>query len=659
MSTIPSNPRSSDSNLASSPPRRPSLSPFAPGGIPRRPSLPVRTHKRAPSADYRKAQDAKRRWEDDSGDDLSIGPAGTVSTSPSSRASYTTRRKRAWRSNNKASTRAAARLRAKPEFDFIAVDTVDEFYRHYKKGFQFADPDPLVAEFVAECGTPSDTCQPEGVCFMLPCDDVQMNHLKHFDRPSRDLNPKYAQQYKLALMAVTQLLELDEKIEFPHAEDLENVRYKASKFPGSVYRKMGFKTRGEAQDVALAEAKLAFAQLMDGDHVEPHPVRLGGRGKAVETSESSARAAGVPKGRLILMLSQRDLLLCGVTEQLLTDAYCSDDFPMSLGMGWFRGNARRFSERYAGAKKFFCFDAAKFDSSLDEYLVRDAVTILRRQFRNGLDERYDAYWEFVVQSLIFAPIQRDDGWVMFKTCGTTSGHNHNTIVQSIDSLIIAYTNYFILLEDVPPSLILDDLATETLGDDNITASKKLLMNVTVEQVAEVAKEAFGQDYFGDKSFATTALLDPFDGDEQFSEEHAFQGVQYLGKYLRAHVVQSNGREVTVALPYRPVKETFIHMYYPERKGHSIERTYQRALGNLLDNYGNPLAAKWLNELLDWLEAKMEFIPNIWLPDTVQDAARDYTADQVVVPRMRRWTFDEWVVLCLVDNGNDPEWYEVA
>nr|QJT73712.1 RNA-dependent RNA polymerase [Botrytis cinerea mycovirus 5] len=614
---------------------------------------------RSPPASLARARAAKRRWEEDSADDLEIGEQGSVATSVDSRASYNTRRQRAWRGNHKASLRASARLRHKPVFEHIRVDVVDDFHRHYRPGFSFAPPDPLIEQFTKENGAPTPACNPDALCFMTPCDDVQMNHLKHFDRPVRTLNAKYDKEYQIALTAVSQMVRLDEKLAFPHSEDLQDVRYKARKFPGAHYRRLGYATRGEAQEQAVIDAKIAFAQLLDGEDVEPHTVRLGGRGKAVSQSQAAAKAAGVPKGRLILMLSQRDLLLCGVTEQLLTNAYCGDDYPVSLGMGWFKGNVRKFSERYAGFEKYFCFDAAKFDSSLDDYMIRDVVNILRLQFEDGMNDKYDAYWEFVIQSLIYAPIQRDDGWVMFKNVGTTSGHNHNTLIQSLCSLVIAYTNYLALNTGASPQEVVNDAAVETLGDDNLTASAGLLKNTTVEDVADKAKEIFGQDYSGTKSFATYSLMDVWDEEEPFSEEGKFQGVQYLGKFLRGHKLTIGDRKITVALPYRPCEETFTHMYYPERKSEGVERTYQRALGNLLDNYGNPLMAEWLNKLLDWLEPQMDLLPEDWLDDTVQDAARNYTSDLVRVPRPVRWTFEEWVHLCLSEDDSDPEWYMYA
>lgn len=98
------------------------------------------------------------------------------------------------------------------------------------------------------------------------------------------------------------------------------------------------------------------------------------------------------------------------------------------------------------------------------------------------------------------------------------------------------------------------------------------------------------------------------------------------------------------------------MYYPERATPSPERSYLRALGNLLDNYGNPVFANWCNGFLDWLEGRMENIPNTWSEDTIQDAARDYTNAVVEVPKPRRWTWGEWLSLTLVEGDGNANMY---
>lgn len=319
-------------------------------------------------------------------------------------------------------------------------------------------------------------------------------------------------------------------------------------------------------------------------------------------------------------------------------------------------NVTRFAERYAGAEKYFCFDAEKFDSSIDPYMIRDAIDILRGQYQHGDSVDYDSYWQFVMESLITAPIQRDDGWVMHKSVGTTSGHNHNTLLQLICTLLIGYTAFLAAHPDIAPKAIIDDMALESLGDDNLASSAGLCKGDDADSVGVIVLDAFGISWLGDKSFATTRLMDDVPSNIGFTEVNKFQGIQYLGKYLRTVLIQGQNGMITTALPYRPVLETFVHMYYPERRGNSADRTYQRALGNLLDNYGNPLAARWLNDLLDWLEPKLDLLPEDWLEDTIQDAARNYTATEVRVPKPMRWSWEEWVALCLTTNDRDDEWF---
>jgi hypothetical protein len=570
-------------------------------------------------------------------------------------ASYTTRRKKVWRQNFKANARNEARERYRPRFEHITVAPHPTFFRHFKPGLKFAAPDPLVQQYVSEHGLPGPGCDPGALCFMSVCDDAQMRHLRHFDRAPRELNPVYARTFNRARDFVSKILALPNKIPFPHAEDIDGVKYKPRKYPGAPYRVMGYANRGEAHEAAKVDARLSFAQLLAGEHVEPHPVRLGGRGKAVLCSEQQARENGTPKGRLVLMLSHRDLLLCGVTEQLATRAYCDEDYPVSLGMGWFCGQPAKFVERLIEKDVFFCMDAEKYDASLDPWLIREAVAILRQQFVRGMDEEFDFYWNFVIESLIAAPILRDDGWLMFKEVGTTSGHNHNSLIQSICTLLVGYTGVLSCLPEAEWDAALASFEMEALGDDNILGGGPVFHKVSCAELGGHVWRAFGINWLGEKSFKTDTVLDEDIG-EVFSEEGRFKGVQYLGKFFREGRVWIEDEEVVTAIPYRPARETFVRMYYPERPCATMEHTYLRALGNLLDAYGNPLTARWLNGLLDWLEAQMEDIPESWRSDTVQDQARDYTQSEVYVPRPKRWSYEEWVSLILANKDVDNDWF---
>lgn len=600
-----------------------------------------------------RAEKRKREWEDNTEDDLlTIG--GSLRESQSAGGSYSTRRRKANRKNQESGARADARLKDRPEFKNIVVVDSGEFNRHYKRGFAFADADPLVVEYMESAGQHDLLRQMEGMCMMRPCDEAQMRHLTYFDRsPHCNAKPADAALTR-ALRFVEHILTLDEKLEFPHAEDLSTVRYKPAKFPGNEYKRLGFHNRGEAQEVALLDARLAWAKLMAGDHVPPHTVRLGGRGKLVMSPQEQVEQAGVPKGRLILMLSQRDLLMLGNVEQLLTEAYKDENYPMSIGFGWYGGNVTRMVERLANKAKYFCMDAEKFDASIDPWLVDACLKILRRQFKEGDSKDKDAYWEFVRESLLEAPIVRDDGWMMLKSVGTTSGHSFNTLLQSVASLVLGFTG---LLKNTPREYwgeVLEASEIETLGDDNETGVPERLTGMSGRAYGAPVKALTGVNWLGDKSFSTDILFDTKEFSVGDTEEGRFNGVQYLGKYLRTTPIPEELGGGEAIVPYRPMLETVARVYYPERDARNPLHVYERVLGNLLDAYGNPNAADWLNGLLDWLEQRLDFLPTVWMNDTVQDAARDYTADEVVVPRPRRWSWEEWLVLTLgnVEDNND-------
>ncbi|GFM95119.1 RNA-dependent RNA polymerase [viral metagenome] len=594
------------------------------------------------------AHKRKREWEEESQDDVSVS-ALTIGDIPSSVGSTATKRRKVWRRNQKASVRTQAKHNMRPSFTHITVLDGGFFHRHVKKEWLFAEPDPFVVEYLALHGPPTPEFNPEEYSFMLPCDPAQMAHLAYFDREPATRPADHHGAYTHACRKVEAILSLDNKLPFPHSEDLAEVPFKPGKFPGNEYRQLGFKTRQEAHLAALVDAELAWAQLMDDDHVPPHSVRLGGRGKLSHATAEQLRAGGIPKGRLILMLSQRDLLLLGVTEKLLTEAYKSERFPVSIGMGWYKGNVTSFFRRLQPLDQFFCMDAEKFDASLEPWLVDRAIAILRRQFIGGEDPRLDKYWDFVRESLLAAPIARDDGWVMHKMVGTTSGHSFNTLVQSICSLIVGYAALFELTPRARWGDLWEQVEMETLGDDNVTALPEWLAHITARDFGEAVKRATGINWLGRKSFRTTILEDGDWVGPDASEQGRFQGVQYLGKFLRAIDLGRHGGEGMAVIPYRPASESILRLYYPERRKMSVEQAYLRALGNLLDNYGNPLAATWLNGFLDWLEGKMDQPPIAWGEDTIQDAARDYTNKVVEAPKPRRWTFEEWLALTLSEG----------
>lgn len=553
-------------------------------------------------------------------------------TNSSAGSGSTQRRKRMRRTNTWAKgMRTLGDLRA--DFKYIQVLEKGVPFGRLNPDLVIADPDPLVMEYTGEHPPPIESFHPEDYAFVKACTPVEMAHLKHFDRAPHIIPERFLPYFWQAAEIVSGLLAVEQQIPFPSEEALEHVPFLGDKFAGVEYAQRGLRTRSEADDAATLDAKVAYRQLMQGKRVQPHDVRLGGRGK-ITPRDRTAPGAPIPAvGRLILMLSHRDLKVCGITENLLTRSYLSEQFPISVGQSWWHGGAGRFISRFADRDAYFCFDAKKFDSSIDPLPVRVAINIVREQFIDGADARYDAYWDFVFESLIEAPIFRDDGVRFQKHVGTTSGHSHNTLFQSIITLIIAYTVMLSLHPDLSEEEVLSSMWAESLGDDNMLGVSGALAEHTVEEISMLVKEIFGVEWGGAKSFETTRLLDAIPGD--------FQGVQYLGKYFRVAEMPSAGGMVEVVLPYRPAEETYLRLLYPEYGAHTLKDSWLRVLGNYLDAAGNPVMEFWLQGYIDFLEEKLAEYPQVWPSRFHKMVGRDYSHVGLELPAPERINFARW------------------
>lgn len=518
-------------------------------------------------------------------------------------------------------------------FTNIRVLGRTDSYHKLDPELRTAEPDPLVVEYSLNHPPPIPDFKPEEYTFVNACTPVEMNHLKYFDRPPRTPKREHLSVIERAANIVADILQLGEPLDFPTKDALAEVKYYGSKFAGIEYASMGMKTRKEADPVAQHDAELCWDQLMAGEDVTPHDVRLGGRGKITQMNKGEVENKVPAVGRLILMMSQRDLKLCGATENQLTLAYTPAHYPIAVGQSWFHGGPQQFVERFLPFSEYFCFDAKKFDSSLDPYPVTIAINIMRLQYYDGMNSKYDTYWRFIANSLLNATIYRDDGVRFAKEVGTTSGHSHNTLLQSVCTLIVGYAALLHLHPTLTDEQVRDLAHLESLGDDNTMGVRGELAGHTVEQIAGVVEEIFGIDWHGKKSFATTRLLDAVEGD--------FQGMQFLGKYFRVTEYPLQHGTMDIVLPYRPLKETYLRLLYPEYGAHTANDTWLRCLGNYLDGAGNTLTEQWLSGFMDWLEPRTSSPPLEWPPNFKRMVSRDYSNVGVEVPRAERIYFDQW------------------
>ena len=138
-------------------------------------------------------------------------------------------------------------------------------------------------------------------------------------------------------------------------------------------------------------------------------------GKIVRTAREHEQAGENIQGagRLMLKLSQRDLLLCGISARQLTQQYdgTDNDLPITVRHYRFRGRCNRFTHRLEGFEQYFYFYEKKLDSSIDDWVVKMAINILRGEYRGADYEKYDMYWKFVRKCLLKSQIATIDGLV--------------------------------------------------------------------------------------------------------------------------------------------------------------------------------------------------------------------------------------------------------
>ncbi|KAF9906342.1 hypothetical protein EC991_000744 [Linnemannia zychae] len=550
------------------------------------------------------------------------------------------------------------RAELQSEFTHFTFHPNKRFYKPMDKHLDYVDHDPLIKKFSEICPPPL----PHGVDisrfeYVKPCSPIQMNHLRLFNRKPRPMPQQYDWAFRRAVRHVSALMALPEKLPMPTKESLSNVRYDGSKFAGLDYARMKLKSREAAHPVALKDAREVWDTLMSGGSVLPHDTRLGGKGKLIEKGAGGALGRvdidmdNISMGRLILMLSHRDLLILGALEQPLTKAYLEDRWPIYIGQSWYHGGSERFVNKMAHHEVYHCFDAKKFDAAIDGWLVKEALLILREQFEGGMDSCYDALWSFVYDSLVEVIICRDDGIRMQKHVGTTSGNCFNTLVQSIITMLLGYTALIVKANErmgpIGVEKILVECEIEVLGDDMVMALEMTWIYLTKETLAEVVKDCFNIDWSGKKSFSTRQLMD-----DSLPGTVPFKGVQFLGMYFR-HQRYGEGRYAPkIVVPYRPFKETYLSLLFPKYGEYSLENSWLRAIGLYLNAAGNPDTQNWLEMYLDYLEEMPFARPTAWPKSMERMVTRDFWNVGSLPPLPRRITIEQWYRLTVLSSENE-------
>ncbi|KAF9541959.1 hypothetical protein EC957_002519 [Mortierella hygrophila] len=550
------------------------------------------------------------------------------------------------------------RAELQSEFVHFTFHKNKRFYKPMDKIIDYVDQDPHTREFSEMCPPPL----PAGVDvshydYVKPCSPIQMNHLRLFNRKPRPMPQRYERAFRRAVRHVSALMALPEKLPMPTKLSLSTVRYDGSKFAGLDYARLKLKSRHQAHPMALSDAGIVWDSLLDGKIVQPHDTRLGGKGKLIERGAGGQHGRvdvdrdNISMGRLILMLSHRDLLILGALEQPLTAAYLDEQWPIHIGQSWYHGGSEKFVNKMTRHAVYHCFDAKKFDAAIDGWLVKEALLILREQFVGGMDPKYDTLWSFVYESLVEVVICRDDGIRMQKHVGTTSGNCFNTLVQSIITMFLGYTALIVKAEErrgaIGIDMILMECEIDVLGDDMVMALEMNWVYLTKESLAAVVLDCFNIDWSGKKSFSTRQLMD-----DSLPGTTPFQGVQFLGAYFRHQRWGDGPYAPKIVVPYRPFKETYLSLMFPKYGEYAPEHSWLRAIGLYLNAAGNPETQLWLEKYLDYLETLDFERPTLWPKSMEKMVTRDYWNMGRLPPLPCRITIEQWYRLTVLARENE-------
>ncbi|KAF9584459.1 hypothetical protein BGW38_006380 [Lunasporangiospora selenospora] len=537
------------------------------------------------------------------------------------------------------------RMELVQKFNLFTFHNNAQFYKPMDKIIDMIEKDPFILSFssIQSPPLPLDV-DLSRIDYIKSCSLIQMRHLELFNRRPREIPSQYVEPFRRAVQHVAALLELPKKLPMPTEDSLQEVRYDGSKFSGLFYARQGMKSRKDAHNEAMRDGRLVWKTLLRGKRVSPHDTRLGGKGKLVtkdkDTHGKIGDDGGLSMGRLILMLSHRDLLILGALEQPLTHQYLESNYPINIGQSWYYGGSAAFVNKIARHSIYHCFDSKKFDASIDPWLVREALLVLRNQFEDGMNPKYDTLWEFVYESLVDVIICRDDGIRMQKHVGTTSGNCFNTLVQSIITLFLGYTALIAKANEryghFGAEMVLSQSVIEALGDDMVMALESPWSYLTKETLAGVVQDCFNIDWSGKKSFSTGRLTD-----DSTPETIPFRGVQFLGMYFRWQLWSEEKYAPKVIVPYRPFHESYLSLLFPKYGEYSIEHSWLRAIGIYYNAAGNTTTQEWLEKYLDYLESLDFLAPEKWPPHMEKLVTKDFWDIGIEAPRPRRISKEQW------------------
>lgn len=390
-------------------------------------------------------------------------------------------------------------------------------------------------------------------------------------------------------------------------------------YPGIYWRSHGYKDKLAVEDDALKEMWQAHAAIVSGEHVEPRPCAMFGRGKRTSGDVESPIVAEPHPGRLVLACDTRDhLLLMPFAQRVEEYIYSNwEHTNIMLGTSWQRRGVTQFlyniivdllpnlGRRLNFHARPTTDEARQMDATVNLFTCtaesdyRYFVLDVRRQDATLNTMQMDFFFEFmrsvwfvpdgrlrrkfgrlskwIRQYMVHTPIALPDGQVWHKHKGNVSGSPLTTQLNCYTALVLAAT----CVVQVFGQDALERGCIRVYGDNVlVVVPKQGTCDRGLPDLLEAAKLTFEQEFNPDESYEAQCLV--------WRPWHTGrESAQFLSKHL--------GERGVI---WRSSFDTYSSMSSPETRTLSAGERWARAIGLLYDNPFNIESVIFLNEILD-------------------------------------------------------------
>jgi len=396
--------------------------------------------------------------------------------------------------------------------------------------------------------------------------------------------------------------------------------------PGPIYERQGFKKKGDCVDLIVHDACKKIGRILKGHDVAPSHAGVTGRGKRSKIL-SVRNNPNKAFGRLIRICSAEDVLICAIFEAPWTElTHFSSD--CAIGDSPFYLGGRREVDHFYGTKRDAYGagpDVIKMDANFPLYLTKTIFKMLFSQFGVGIIPNFQS---FCLRVHTDCTCEMPDGINVHVTTGLSTGGSFVTLTETIGTLACVRAS-----------------ATACLykplngGEAHVKAREQVRQYFSLK--------GLGDDhwYTGQHPLWTASTFSELPCNfEKVSQmklhplcEKGSEGNGPLHYVFLSRNITSDGDKIYLT---RPTWDTLLIAKYPERHISSLDWSYTRVCGLIVDNGMDPESRRLLSKYLDWCESEGALFDSEPLNSFASDEALHWMASHNVTRRLSPKEIDQ-------------------